>query len=166
MQESISSVASHLGCDPADISFVALEQLLEGVAGVAPHGLLGIFFPNAAQHGQEGTLVLRLEGVAAQQGKPRYIGLVQLGKDLPLRVLREGLSKAEVPGFGLKAVFAAVAAAGHEQGDPHAFAVGNVAFFQFAVVHTMTSFPQARDRLCLPLVFMISVGITGAGRDP
>ena len=90
------------------------QQLLQLIAGVAPDVFLRIFFPDAAQHGQQCPLVFRFKGVSAQERQTAHIGLIQLGIDLLLRFLRKGPAVAEVPGFRLEAILTVVAAAGDE----------------------------------------------------
>ena len=75
----------------------------------------------------------------AQHRQSVYKGLVQLREYLRFGVLREFLSVVKIPRLGLKAVRAAVGAAGYEQRHPHADTVGNITFLQFSVMHGTTS---------------------------
>ena len=92
---------------------------------------------NGISDQQRETINKRL---TAEDGQPADIGFVELGENLVRRRLREGLAVVEVPRLRLEAAGTAVAAAGDEERHPHADAVGDVAFFQFSVVHGMTSF--------------------------
>ena len=59
-------------------------QLLPGVAGKGPHGLVRELLPQAVEEGEQGALVVRLEGLAPSRGKPADVGTVQgLQKRLP-----------------------------------------------------------------------------------
>ena len=84
---------------------------------------------------EQGALVVRLEGLAPQQGKPADVGAVQGLQKRLLGLGGKGLAVAEVPGLGLEAALAAVGAARDKEGHPHPGAVGDVAGLDAAVVH-------------------------------
>ena len=116
------------------------QLVLQPEAGEAPDALVRIPPPDLLQKRQQVPLVLRLKGLAPQHRQPVDIGLVQLGENLRPGVIGEGLSIVKVPGLGLEAVRAVVGAAGHEQGHPDPDAVGNITFFQIAIVHDIAPF--------------------------
>ena len=87
------------------------------------------------EEGEQGALVVRLEGLASQQGKPADVGPVQGLQKRLLGLGGKGLAVAEVPGLGLEAALAAVGAARDKEGHPHPGAVGDVAGLDAAVVH-------------------------------
>ena len=62
------------------------------------------------EEGEQGALVVRLEGLAPQQGKPADVGPVQGLQKRLLGLGGKGLAVAEVPGLGLEAALAAVGA--------------------------------------------------------
>jgi len=129
--DAAQEVVRHLA---AGVGAILQQLILQPEAGEAPDALVRIPPPDLLQKRQQVPLVLRLKGLAPQHRQPVDIGLVQLG------VIGEGLSIVKVPGLGLEAVRAVVGAAGHEQGHPDPDAVGNITFFQIAIVHDIAPF--------------------------
>jgi len=135
--DAVEHCVRHLA---ARVAAIPLQLVVETVAREAPDGLLRIPRTHLSQQRQQIPLVLRFKRLTAEDGQPADIGFVELGENLVRRRLREGLAVVEVPRLRLEAAGTVVAAAGDEERHPHADAVGDVAFFQFSVVHGMTSF--------------------------
>ena len=123
---------------------------VERKARISPDRLVRIPRAHPAQERYERALVARLERIAAEQRESRNKGLVQLGKDLGFRLRRKGLAVVEIPRLRLEAVEAVVCAAGDEQRDPHADAVGNVTFLDLTVIHIRTSSLEQTRSASLP----------------
>ena len=110
-------------------------ELLPGEAGEGPDGLLRQRGAHVLQKGEQRALILRRERLAAEQRQS--VDIVRR-EQLAFRFGGKGCAVAKVPGLGLKAVFAAIGAAGDEKRHANTLAVGNVAVFDFSVVHEIS----------------------------
>jgi hypothetical protein len=110
-------------------------ELLPGEAGEGPDGLLRQRGAHVLQKGEQRALILRRERLAAEQRQS--VDIVRR-EQLAFRFGGKGFAVAKVPGLGLKAVFAAIGAAGDEKRHANTLAVGNVAVFDFSVVHEIS----------------------------
>ena len=110
-------------------------QLLPGEAGEGPDGLARQSFAHAAQEGQQPALIFGFERFAAKKRETVDIGGREHLQQSLLRFGGKGLTVVKRPCLRLKAVFAAVGAAGDEKRHADALAVGNVAVFDLSVVH-------------------------------
>ena len=110
-------------------------ELLPGEAGKGPDGLARQPFAHAAQKGQQPALIFGFERFAAKKRETVDIGGREHLQQSLLRFGGKGLTVVKRPGLRLKAVFAAVGAAGDEKRHADALAVGNVAVFDLSVVH-------------------------------
>ena len=115
-------------------------QLLPGEAGEGPDGLARQSFAHAAQEGQQPALIFGFERFAAKKRETVDIGGREHLQQSLLRFGGKGLTVVKRPCLRLKAVFAAVGAAGDEQRHPDSGSVGDITFFQGSVVHDMVSF--------------------------
>ena len=79
-------------------------------------------------------MIFGLERLAAEERETVDIGGREHLQQSLLRFGGKGLTVVERPGLRLKAVFAAVGAAGDEKRHADALAVGNVAVFDLSVV--------------------------------
>ena len=127
-------------CFAPGIAAVCPQLIVPPEPGTAPYGLARILRLDLPQQRQQLPLVPRLERLAAQLRQSVSKGLVQLREYLRLGVLREILYVVKIPRLGLKAIFAVVGAAGHKQRHPDPDAVGNITFFQIAIVHDIAPF--------------------------
>ncbi len=101
---------------------------------------MGLLLPETVEEGDKPPLVLHLARLAPQKGQAGYIVGGKFPKQVVFGCPGEGLSVIEIPGLGLEAIFAVVAAAGDEEGHPDPGAVGDVTGFDGAVVHGDISF--------------------------
>ena len=122
------------------------RALLPGVAGVAPDCFVGVQGLEVAHKGQQLPLVFRLKGLAAQQGQPGNIVRLAGGEHLIAGGLVEGLAVGKIPGHGVEAAGAAVAAAGNKYAGAHAGPVGNVVILDGCVVHSDTPIKSSPSR--------------------
>jgi len=121
-------------------------ELLPGVAGVAPDCFVGVQGLEVAHKGQQLPLVFRLKGLAAQQGQPGNVVRLAGGEHLIAGGLVEGLAVGKIPGHGVEAAGAAVAAAGNKYAGAHAGPVGNVVILDGCVVHSDTPIKSSPSR--------------------
>jgi len=89
-------------------------------------------------------LIGRFKRLAAQQCQTADIVRFQQFKKCFLRLRSEGLAVFKIPGLGLKAVFAAVGAAGDKQRHPDTLAVGDITVFDGTVMHVAVPFCPRR----------------------
>lgn len=108
---------------------------LIGVAGVAPDILLWKLLFDLAQKHQKRALVVRLHGLAAQQGQSLDIVMLQRSQDIPDDPFGERLAGLKVPGLRLKAASAVMGAARYKKYCPDSGAVGDVVVFYGGIVH-------------------------------
>ena len=90
--------------------------------------------------------LIRLKGLAAQQGQPGNIVRLAGGEHLIAGGLVEGLAVGKIPGHGVEAAGAAVAAAGNKYAGAHAGPVGNVVILDGCVVHSDTPIKSSPSR--------------------
>ena len=121
-------------------------ELLPGVAGVAPDRFVGVQGLEVAHKGQQLPLVFRLKGLAAQQGQPGNVVRLAGGEHLIAGGLVKGLAVGKIPGHGVEAAGAAVAAAGNKYAGAHAGPVGNVVILDGCVVHSDTPIKSSPSR--------------------
>ena len=122
------------GLAPAAGGLLA-QQLLEGVARVAPDRFAGVQRLEVADEGQQLPLVGRLHRLAPQQGQPRDVVGLAGGEDLVAHLFGERGAVAEVPGHFVETAGAPVGASRHKQAGAHAGTVGDVAIFDVGVIH-------------------------------
>lgn len=118
-------------------------QLFPGIARVGPDVLLRISLFHPAQKGQQDALVLRLKGISAEQRQSADVVGLQQPQQLLLGLRRKGLAVIKRPGLRLKTPGAVIAAAGHEQADPHPQTVCDIAVFDRSVIHGLTDAARA-----------------------
>ena len=129
-----------------------ISQILKQVAGIRPDGLRRIFASNALEEINERDLVFGLHRLTAKQSEPLDVARSEAFENLILNGLVKRVAGCEILLLGVEAARAGVAASGHEQARAHAFAVGDIAIFDFRVVHR---FPRSTR----------NVRLIGAGRD-
>lgn len=105
------------------------SDLLVSVAGEGPNSLAGISGTYLLKQRQQGGLVFRLEGLAAQQRQTGNIGRGQKMKNLLPSLLCKRLAVTEIPRLLLETAGAVMAASGDKEDHPAAGAVGNVTGF-------------------------------------
>ena len=141
--QQLQQLIGHLASGQAGL---LAGKLLPGVAGVAPHRFVGVQGLEVAHKGQQLPLVFRFKGLAAQQGQPGNVVRLAGGEHLIAGGLVEGLAVGKIPGHGVEAAGAAVAAAGNKYAGAHAGPVGNVVILDGCVVHSDTPIKSSPSR--------------------
>lgn len=96
---------------------------LPKIAGIDPDGLVREGLMDLFYESSDLVPVGHVEGIAAAHGNAGDVGLTEFGKQLLSGRIVEGDPAADIPGDGIVAVLAAMAAACHPQDGAQAVAV-------------------------------------------
>ena len=132
-------------------------QLLPGVAGVAPDRLFGVEGLEVADKGKKLPLVLRLHGLAAQQGDAGDIVRLAGGENFVADGLIKGLAVIEIPCHLIEAAGAVVPAARDEHTGAHAGPVGNVVILNCSKIHDISNLKARHAALLYNLLCFLEL---------